>query len=244
MAKKQTAGRDILGEFAPKFAELNDDVLFGDIWAREEKLSPRDRSMITVSALIAGGNFEQLTPHLQKAKENGLTEEEIAEIITHLSFYAGWPKAWSAFHIAKGIFKNEKKAGQHMTSDQLSNSTIFPIGEKIEANFTGDAYLQMIFTDETPLNASIGNVTFASGARNYWHSHKIGQVLLVTGGEGWYQEEGKPAQLLKTGDVINIPPHVKHWHGATKDSWFVHLAITPGETDWLEPVHDDLYYTL
>ncbi|ADM38645.1 Carboxymuconolactone decarboxylase [Bacillus spizizenii str. W23] len=223
MAKKQTAGRDILGEFAPKFAELNDDVLFGDIWAREEKLSPRDRSMITVSALIAG---------------------EIAEIITHLSFYAGWPKAWSAFHIAKGIFKNEKKAGQHMTSDQLSNSTIFPIGEKIEANFTGDAYLQMIFTDETPLNASIGNVTFASGARNYWHSHKIGQVLLVTGGEGWYQEEGKPAQLLKTGDVINIPPHVKHWHGATKDSWFVHLAITPGETDWLEPVHDDLYYTL
>lgn len=89
MAKKQTAGRDILGEFAPKFAELNDDVLFGDIWAREEKLSPRDRSMITVSALIAG---------------------EIAEIITHLSFYAGWPKAWSAFHIAKGIFKNEKES--------------------------------------------------------------------------------------------------------------------------------------
>lgn len=88
MAKKQTAGRDILGEFAPKFAELNDDVLFGDIWAREEKLSPRDRSMITVSALIAG---------------------EIAEIITHLSFYAGWPKAWSAFHIAKGIFKMKRK---------------------------------------------------------------------------------------------------------------------------------------
>ncbi|OUL05838.1 gamma-carboxymuconolactone decarboxylase [Bacillus spizizenii] len=244
MAKKQTAGRDILGEFAPKFAELNDDVLFGDIWAREEELSPRDRSMITVSALIAGGSFKQLTPHLQKAKENGLTKEEIAEIITHLSFYAGWPKAWSAFHIAKDIFKNEKKTGQYMTSDQLSNSTIFPIGEKVEANFTGDAYLQMIFTDETPLNASIGNVTFAPGARNYWHSHKIGQVLLVTGGEGWYQEEGKPAQLLKTGDVINIPPHVTHWHGAAKDSWFVHLAITPGATDWLEPVHDDLYHTL
>lgn len=98
--------------------------------------------MITVSALIAGGSFEQLTPHLQKAKENGLTKEEIAEIITHLSFYAGWPKAWSAFHIAKDIFKNEKKTGQYMTSDQLSNSTIFPIGEKVEANFTGDAYLK------------------------------------------------------------------------------------------------------
>nr|WGD65712.1 carboxymuconolactone decarboxylase family protein [Bacillus subtilis]WGE06496.1 carboxymuconolactone decarboxylase family protein [Bacillus subtilis] len=90
MANKQTAGREQLGEFAPKFAELNDDVLFGDIWAREEELSPRDRSMITVSALIAGGNVEQLTPHLHKAKENGLTKEKIAEIITHLSFYAGW----------------------------------------------------------------------------------------------------------------------------------------------------------
>lgn len=203
MANKQTAGREQLGEFAPKFAELNDDVLFGDIWAREEELSPRDRSMITVSALIAGGNVEQLTPHLHKAKENGLTKEKIAEIITHLSFYAGWPKAWSAFQIAKEIFTHEKKEGQLMTFDQLSNSTIFPLGEKMEANFIGD-------------NASIGNVTFAPGARNYWHSHKIGQVLLVTGGQGWYQEEGKPAQLLKAGDVLNIPPHVKHWHGTAR----------------------------
>ena len=184
MANKQTAGREQLGEFAPKFAELNDDVLFGDIWAREEELSPRDRSMITVSALIAGGNVEQLTPHLHKAKENGLIKEEIAEIITHLSFYAGWPKAWSAFQIAKEIFTHEKKEGQLMTFDQLSNSTIFPLGEKMEANFIGDAFLHMVFTDETPLNASIGNVTFAPGARNYWHSHKIGQVLLVTGGQG------------------------------------------------------------
>lgn len=107
MAEKQTAGRNMLGEFAPKFAELNDDVLFGEVWSREQELSPRDRSMITVSALIVGGNFEQLTYHLQKAKENGITKDEIAEIITHLSFYAGWPKAWSAFNIAKEIYKNE-----------------------------------------------------------------------------------------------------------------------------------------
>jgi 4-carboxymuconolactone decarboxylase len=106
MAEKQTAGRDLLGEFAPKFAELNDDVLFGEVWSREKELSPRDRSMITVSALIAGGNFEQLTPHLQKAKTNGITKDEIAEVITHLSFYAGWPKAWSAFNIAKEIYND------------------------------------------------------------------------------------------------------------------------------------------
>ncbi|MFP7170384.1 carboxymuconolactone decarboxylase family protein [Terribacillus sp. 7520-G] len=111
MAEKQTAGRDLLGAFAPKFAELNDDVLFGEVWSREQELSPRDRSLITVSALLAGGNMEQLTPHLQKAKANGLMKEEIAEVITHLAFYAGWPKAWSAFHIAKQVYDENEKEG-------------------------------------------------------------------------------------------------------------------------------------
>ncbi|MGG0509530.1 cupin domain-containing protein [Priestia megaterium] len=131
-----------------------------------------------------------------------------------------------------------------MKHEELSNSTIFPLGQKVEANFSGDAYLKMVFTDEKPLNTSIGNVTFAPGSRNNWHSHKVGQVLLVTGGEGWYQEEGKAAQLIKKGDVVNIPPNVKHWHGATKDSWFVHLAMTPGETEWLEPVDDEWFNEL
>lgn len=131
-----------------------------------------------------------------------------------------------------------------MKHEELSNSTIFPLGQKVEANFSGNAYLKMVFTDEKPLNTSIGNVTFAPGSRNNWHSHKVGQVLLVTGGEGWYQEEGKAAQLIKKGDVVNILPNVKHWHGATKDSWFVHLAMTPGETEWLEPVDDEWFNKL
>ncbi|WP_419883474.1 cupin domain-containing protein [Peribacillus sp. B-H-3] len=131
-----------------------------------------------------------------------------------------------------------------MKYEQLSNSTIFPLGQKVDANFIGAAYLQMVYTNPTPLNTAIGNVTFAPGARNNWHSHKVGQVLLVTGGEGWYQEEGKPARLLKTGDVVNISPNVKYWHGATKDSWFVHLAMTPGETEWLEPVDGEWYNKL
>ncbi|OMD15102.1 cupin [Paenibacillus odorifer] len=121
---------------------------------------------------------------------------------------------------------------------------MFPLGEKVKANFTGDAYLQMVFTDPTPLNTAIGNVTFAPGARNNWHAHHVGQVLLITGGNGWYQEEGKSAQLLKTGDVVNIPPNVRHWHGATKDSWFVHLAMTPGETEWFEAVDDEWFEQL
>lgn len=106
MASKQTAGRDLLGDFAPKFAELNDDVLFGQVWAREEELPPKIRSIVTVSALVSGGNLEQLDYHLERAKANGISREEIAEILTHLAFYTGWPKAWSAFNRAKNIWKD------------------------------------------------------------------------------------------------------------------------------------------
>ena len=94
------------GDFVPKLVSLTDDVLFGDVWERKE-LSPRDRSLITVAALIAGGNSEQLTFHLTKAKDNGLTETELKEVITHLAFYAGWPKAMSALSVAKRVFEGE-----------------------------------------------------------------------------------------------------------------------------------------
>lgn len=106
MVKKQTAGRERLGEFAPKFAQLNDDVLFGEVWSREEELSPKLRSMITIAALLSGGNFEQLDSHLKLGKEHGITKEEISEMITHLAFYCGWPKAWSAFNLAKEIYQD------------------------------------------------------------------------------------------------------------------------------------------
>ncbi|EOT30195.1 carboxymuconolactone decarboxylase family protein [Enterococcus saccharolyticus] len=100
---KQTAGRDNLGEFSPQFAALNDDVLFGEVWDREKQLSLRDRSLITVASLLTQG-VPQLEAHLTIAKQNGVTKEEIVELITHLAFYAGWPKAWSAFNLAKEIF--------------------------------------------------------------------------------------------------------------------------------------------
>ncbi|MCP9328703.1 carboxymuconolactone decarboxylase family protein [Liquorilactobacillus satsumensis] len=104
MQKKQTAGQDALGHFAPKFAQLNDDVLFGQVWSREDQLSARDRSLTTIVALITSGAFEQLTYHLKKGKENGLTQTEIIEVITQLAFYVGWPKAWSAFNLAKEVY--------------------------------------------------------------------------------------------------------------------------------------------
>lgn len=106
--KKQTAGHDALGDFAPEFARLNDDVLFGEVWAREDKLSLRDRSLITVSALMASGITDSsLLYHIKNAKANGVTKEEMAEALTHLAFYAGWPKAWAAFNYAKEVYSED-----------------------------------------------------------------------------------------------------------------------------------------
>ena len=130
-------------------------------------------------------------------------------------------------------------------------STVFPRGGENTAYaqyFTGTSYLNMLSTEQL----SIGNVTFEPGCRNNWHIHHAdkggGQILLCTGGRGWYQEWGKPARALKAGDVVNIPPEVKHWHGAAKDSWFAHLAVeVPGEdgsNEWLEPVDDEQYNAL
>ena len=130
-------------------------------------------------------------------------------------------------------------------------STVFPRGGENTAYaqyFTGTSYLNMVSTEQL----SIGNVTFEPGCRNNWHIHHAdkggGQILLCTGGRGWYQEWGKPARALKAGDVVNIPPEVKHWHGAAKDSWFAHLAVeVPGEgarNEWLEPVGDEEYNKL
>ncbi|MFD1773978.1 carboxymuconolactone decarboxylase family protein [Paenibacillus rhizophilus] len=105
--KELTGAQRAIGDFAPKLVELTDDVLFGDVWERKE-LAPRDRSLITVASLIAGGNTEQLGFHLNKAKENGLSEEELKEVIIHLAFYAGWPKAMSAIMVAKEVFLKGK----------------------------------------------------------------------------------------------------------------------------------------
>jgi len=99
----QTPAQQLIGDFAPKLVSLTDDVLFGDVWTRAE-LAPRDRSLITVAALIAGGNTEQLRSHLVRAKDNGLTETELKEVIIHLAFYAGWPRAMSAISVAKEVF--------------------------------------------------------------------------------------------------------------------------------------------
>ena len=126
--------------------------------------------------------------------------------------------------------------------------SIFPTGEKNDAfaaYFKGQSWLNMLTTE----GVAIGNVTFEPKCRNNWHiHHKGGQILLCTAGRGYYQEWGKPARELHPGDVVQIPPEVKHWHGAASDSWFAHLAVeVPAEgksTEWLEPVSDEEYSEL
>lgn len=111
--------------------------------------------------------------------------------------------------------------------------------------FIGTSYLNGLVSPDDNVDVNVGNVVFEPGCRNNWHIHHDGfQLLLVTAGEGWYQEEGKPARLLKPGDVVTVHEGVKHWHGATKDSWFAHIAITKGSSEWLEPVDDQQYNQL
>lgn len=247
MAIQQTAGREALGEFAPKFAQLNDDVLFGEVWSREDKLSLRDRSLVTVTALMAQGLTDtSFQHHLMTARKNGITREEIAEILTHAAFYAGWPKAWAAFRMAKEIWAQEETPADLKQAHQ--SEMVFPIGtpnDSFARYFIGQSYLAPLSTRQV----GIFNVTFEPGCRNNWHiHHKGGQILLCTAGRGYYQEWGKAPQELKPGDVVSIPPEVKHWHGAAPDSWFVHLAVeVPAEgasNEWLEPVTDEDYCIL
>lgn len=240
--KKQTAGRDSLGNFAPKFAELNDDVLFGEVWSREDKLSLRDRSLVTICIFMGKGLVDNsLKYHLINAKNNGITKEEMAEIITHAAFYAGWPNAWAVFNLAKEVYADDTENGEH--------GGMFGMGTPntaYEKYFTGKSYLKPLAKTD---NLFIANVTFEPGCRNNWHTHHAtkngGQILICVDGEGWYKEEGKEAQSLKPGDVVTIPANVKHWHGAKKDSWFSHLAIeVPGENtsnEWCEPVSEEEY---
>lgn len=156
---KQTAGRDALGEFAPKFAQLNDDVLFGEVWSREDKLSLKLRSVVTISALIGKGVVDSsLQYHLQSAKNNGVTKTEMAEILTHIAFYAGWPNAWAAFKMAKEVYANENEAEEH--------GGFFGLGQENTAYaryFIGKSYLKPLTDPQKTV--FIANVTFEPGCR-------------------------------------------------------------------------------
>ena len=166
----QTAGHDALGDFAPEFARLNDDILFGEVWSRNDLLSLRDRSLVTVTSLISQGITDSsLIYHLKSAKANGITRTEISEAITHIAFYAGWPKAWAAFNLAKTVWNDNDgtDAIHHEAADALARfqrQMIFPVGvpnEAYAAYFTGKSYIARISDAQIPF----ANVTFEPRCR-------------------------------------------------------------------------------
>ena len=244
----QTAGREQLGDFAPMFAHLNDDVLFGEVW-NSDALDTKTKCILTVTALMASGIADSsLTYHLQNAKKQGVTKEEIAAIITHVTMYVGWPKGWAAFRLAKDVWQEEEPALTE--KDRYQQTIFFPVGEENPYGqfFVGKSYLAPVSTEQIP----IYHVTFEPGCRNNWHVHRArsggGQMLICVGGRGWYQEWGREPVAMTPGTVVNIPVGVKHWHGAAQDSWFSHLAVEiPGEdgsNEWLEEVSEEAYRAL
>ena len=244
----QTAGRDQLGSFAPMFAHLNEDVLFGEVW-NEASIDVKTRCIITVVSLMASGITDSsLVYHLQNAKAHGVTREEIAAIVTHATMYVGWPKGWAVLRLAKEVWDEAAPAATE--KERYQSTLFFPIGEPNPYGqyFVGQSYLAPLSTTQVP----IFNVTFEPGCRNDWHIHHArsggGQMLVCVGGRGYYQEQGKDPVEMTPGTVINIPPEVKHWHGAAPGEWFSHLAIeVPGEdgsTEWSEPVAEEAYQAL
>lgn len=245
----QTAGKMQLGDFAPEFAHYNDDVLFGENWNNRD-IDLKTRCIVTMVALMASGITDSsLVYHLENAKAHGVTRAEAAAIITHAAFYVGWPKGWAVFRLAKDVWK-EETTGEDAKAAHAAQM-VFPIGapnDGFAQYFTGQSYIAPLSTSQV----WIFNVTFEPGCRNNWHIHHAdkggGQILVCVAGRGYYQEEGKEAQELHPGDVVNIPVGVKHWHGAAKDSWFSHLAVeVPGENgsnEWLESVTDEEYSLL
>lgn len=249
----QDAGREALGEFAPQFAHFNDDVLFGENWNNED-IDIKTRSIITVVALMSSGITDSsLNFHLINARNHGVTQKEIAAIITHVAFYTGWAKGWAVFNMAKEVWAlNECDLSYEDEAMRAhAKSMVFPIGtpnDDFAQYFSGKSYLAPV----SGRQVGIFNVTFEPGCRNNWHIHHAksggGQILVCVAGRGYYKEEGKEAIEMRPGDCINIAAEVKHWHGAAPDSWFSHLAVeVPGEetsNEWCEPVTDEEYSSL
>ena len=212
-----------LFDFHPQLDAYLKAHLFGDIFARDI-LDWRTREIVTIAALAARPETEpQMKAHIAIGKVNGVTDAQAAEIVRRVQLPrnpADLPHDWSPILVGEPNTAYAKY-------------------------FTGNSYLHKLTLDQVP---AFG-VTFEPGCRNNWHIHHAkkggGQMLIVTAGEGFYQEWGKPARRLKKGDTVNIPANVKHWHGAAPDSWFQHIALeVPGaeqSNEWCEPVNDKAY---
>lgn len=240
--QSRLTGRAYHYDFAPATDFYLKAHLFGDIFTRDV-LTFAERELVTVGALSAlNGAEPQLKAHVAGARNMGVTDEQLHAVPAVLANKVGAMEAYRAKQAVAAVF------GEPFADGKPVENMIFPKGEPNTAYaqyFIGNSYLAPLLKETLPMS----NVTFEPGCRNNWHiHHNANQILICVGGEGWYQEWGKPAQRLHPGDVVNIPAEVKHWHGATADSWFQHIAIGVAKegasNEWMEPVADEDYNKL
>ncbi|AJD40194.1 cupin domain-containing protein [Rhizobium sp. SEMIA 4085] len=243
-ARRQTLNTSVAPTSAA-LADLTNRVLFGDLWQRPE-LSARDRSLVTMSALIAVGQPEQLPFHANRAMDNGLNQAEVSEVLSHVAFYAGWPRAMSAVPVLKQVFESRK--GTQVTAPQ-ADLKITPAGSGAasapEQFFTGKVGISGLYQADEPARVGGATVSFSAGARTAWHTHPLGQTLFIVRGRGWVQKEGEPIQQVNPGDVVWIPPQVRHWHGASSGEPMTHFAVAEAldgsSVTWMEKVSEGDY---
>lgn len=250
----QLVGQPVSGplfDFAPTIDQFLKSHLFGDIFARDT-VDWQTRELATISALaVLSGVNSQLKSHFAMSLNTGLSAGQLWDFIDVLKRNVGSAVAANASAVLAAVAPGpgcHQVIEQSELTEPFDGNGIFPKGHRNEAYaqyFQGTSYLNMLSTE----GVKIGNVVFEPGCRNNWHiHHKGGQILLVTGGHGWYQQWNQPARRLHAGDVVNIPAGAKHWHGATADSWFAHIAIEVpaggASTEWLEPVSDQDYAVL
>ena len=200
------SGHTDVKEHCIKDCVLIDDILFGENWNNQD-IDLKTRCIITVVALISRGVTDSsLKYHLTNAKNHGVTQKEMAAIITHISFYSGWPLSWAAFNMAKEVY--DEAVPELTEKDKFQNTIFFPVGEPNPYGqfFDGQSYLAPVSTEQVP----VFNVTFEPGCRNHYHIHHAksggGQMLICVGGRGYYQEEGKEPVEMTPGKVVIFLP--------------------------------------
>jgi quercetin dioxygenase-like cupin family protein/alkylhydroperoxidase/carboxymuconolactone decarboxylase family protein YurZ len=259
--QSQNRPRTGYAAFFPTIDTFLKEHLFAAIFGRGI-LSFQDRELTTVAALVSMGGVEPMAgSHMELALNVGITASQLEHLLALIEAAVGEARAasgrdaltralvWQADSMddaAGGDEGDDRAAGGHSGSTNHVTSTLFPRGRRITSDhFTGSVWVAMLVTGDDVFGSRIGNVTFEPGARTNWHSHPGGQILLVTGGVGYFQEQGGPIQLIRKGDVVEIRPDVVHWHGATPSSELSHVAVVTnalaGNTVWLQPVTDDEY---
>lgn len=249
-ASKYERGKKVLGEltktpqgvplsgynaFAPAIDTFLKEHLFADLFERDV-LNYAERELVTISVLSSiGGAEPMLRSHLSICLNVGLTPAQLKEFVDVIKSGPGEREAGAALAVLNEVLEIGQPAA------------VFAKGEKTDSkNFSGTVWVNMMgATNSAIMNVSYSNVTFEPGARTNWHSHPGGQILLITGGKGYYQAMGERARLLQKGDKVEIPPNVVHWHGAAPDSEFVHIAVSlntdKGGAVWVKPVTDEEY---